>query len=228
MYLSYTVVLVVGALLLAFQYSRNQRLRMDLIEEQSTGDVRMLNLAVGSITERLQSLTDQAEGSLRIGDRHRQLQQMLDAFMTPASILALDGYALDTLPAHLDGKLNVNVTGLGRLRALRPAVREEIAMAVALEPSMNSILDSYPSLGLIFYISNQGFRVGAPRSLSTERAINPSFRAREYFENALPAVNPERKAFWTLPYEDSWSYDQTLTLSQPVYNDTVFHRSDVR
>ncbi len=221
-YLAYTTVVVVGVLLLVFQYNRNQRLRMDVIHEQSLGDVRLFALAASTLTSRVDALAKQAEGSIRIGDRHQALREMLDGVLRPAQIQDQVGYGMDSLPEPLDGRLDVNVNGLGRVQDVPAGVRTEIAMAVALEPGFHSTVEYFPAVTQAYYVSDRGFRVGSPRVPTSERAINPAYRYREYFARGTPEVNPERRQFWTAPYVDSWSSEQMVTLAQPVYADTTF------
>ena len=136
-YATYAAVIIVGALLFVFQFQRNQQLRMDVIHEQTLGDVRLFALAASTLTARVDALAKQAEGSIRIGDRHQALLEMLNGTLRPAQIHDQIGYALDSLPEPLDGRLDVNVNGLGSLRDVPTAVKAEIAMAVSLEPGLH-------------------------------------------------------------------------------------------
>jgi len=215
-YLAYAAALVVGLLLLYSQFQRNRLLRIDLVEEQASADVQFMTQATSTIMHRLDAVGSEIESDMSWRTAVTPMGTAVIAALQPAPIRGVAGYALDSLPASMQGRLQVNLTGIGPNRGLDSDAAREISAVLARQESMSAIVEDHRAVSLVFYTSARSFQVATPRVPSIEGAINPAYAEREYYYRALSDVNPEGAMFWTAPYRDSRSGKNTITVSRPI------------
>jgi len=110
-------------------------------------------------------------------------------------------------------------------------VADEMTMAIGLLPIMRAIRARSPYVPWVQYASARGFMFIFPRQGSEQFHFRPELLQREYLAGATPAANPQRKPFWTRPYEDAAGQGTIVTVTQPIYQGDSFRGSisiDVR
>lgn len=123
------------------------------------------------------------------------------------------------------------ITGFGPLPSLRDPVAEEMTMAIGLTPIMRAVRARSPYVPWVQYASARGFMFLFPRQGGEQFRFRPELMQREYLAGATPQANPQRKLFWTQPYEDAAGQGSIVTVTQPIYQGEQFRGSlsiDVR
>ncbi len=100
--------------------------------------------------------------------------------------------------------------------------RKEISAAFHLSATFLSAFGSLPDLKWVYYLSNNRFIFAMPDFPISSLHINESNYTKEYWLNAIPDNNPEKKMVMSSIYKDGGGKGQITTFSQPVYEAGTF------
>jgi signal transduction histidine kinase len=95
--------------------------------------------------------------------------------------------------------------------------KREVMMALKLGEYFSAGLKSIPKSPWFYYISSDFMYLSPyvpPSDFFFDRKIIVN---KEFYKNALPGANPDRKGFWTSVYLDEAGYGLMVTYSEPVY-----------
>lgn len=126
---------------------------------------------------------------------------------------ALSGRADEQGAEELSG----SVTGLGT-PPLNSAVRRELNAALGLDALFAPILRHHPQISWVYYTSASDFMYLAPKAPLNEFHFQRNELLRPFWQEALPAFNPQRRQIVTSLYMDGAGKDLMITLSAPVYD----------
>ncbi len=115
------------------------------------------------------------------------------------------------------GELSGSVTGLGSL-PLDSAVRRELNAALGLDVLFVPILRHNPQISWVYYTSASDFMYLAPKTPLSEFHFQHDYLLKPFWQEALPAHNPQRRQIISSLYEDAGGKDLMITLSAPVYD----------
>jgi diguanylate cyclase len=134
----------------------------------------------------------------------------------------LDVYGINERPQGTpfspDGALN----GIGTFSNTTLEEKLEISAALALKPVFQSAFKALPDLVWVYYISSKEFIYSAPFIDIESFNLNSQIYQRDYWLNAIPANNPDKKLVMTELYADGAGAGYLTTLSKPVYFEDNF------
>ncbi len=131
-------------------------------------------------------------------------------------------YSLDTISPPFSEKIIGNLTGKGSLQHQEADFYRELEMALSLNPLFQVIARNIPNAIWIYYMSKNKFTILYPWVNSRDFAFDEEFYLHEFYRDALPESNPERKTFWTEAYIDSAGKGLMVTCSAPIYEQDHF------
>lgn len=131
------------------------------------------------------------------------------------------GYTLALPPGYSDKQIG-NITGAGNIPARNTPASREMAMTVGLMPLFQSLIARDADTPWIYYTSQNRFTHIYPRV--SPKVFTYTDKSLEYdvFTMALPKNNPQRKLFWTPPYQDEAGKGMMVTVAAPVYEGDDF------
>lgn len=102
---------------------------------------------------------------------------------------------------------------------LNDAMLEEMNLNIYLDFTAPGILKSSSDIVALYFISDQGFTLYYP-NIELAKVAPPGFdpRTQPYYQAALPQSNPEKKAVWGEPYQDTAGTGLIVTGALPVYD----------
>lgn len=116
-----------------------------------------------------------------------------------------------------EGALAGRLTGGGPL-PLSASQQHEIGAALSLDVQVHAALESSRQVAWLYYLSASGFIYLAPSAPLERFAFSPQLFERDYWRDAGPRANPQRRMVLSGPYRDPAGKGGILTLSQPVYD----------
>lgn len=132
------------------------------------------------------------------------------------------GAYLDGLSDEYKQKKLGNITSISNSYLKDPQKMTEISMALELGEHFASGLQEIKSSPWFYYTSSD-FMYLAPYLSPDEFFFHKDLLTeKEFYRNALPLNNPERKGFWTSVYLDAAGLGLMITYSQPVYDGDQF------
>lgn len=131
-------------------------------------------------------------------------------------------YHLDQLPEPwMQGQVG-NLSGEGELESLDEKLRQEIDMALHLNPSFAATAGNIPNAAWVYYTSRNRFIHIFPWVPSGDFHFTPELYTHEFFFKGTPEHNPERALFWTPAYVDEAGKGLMVTCAKPVYREEEF------
>ncbi len=135
------------------------------------------------------------------------------------------GFALDPLPPGIAPDRVPTVVGRGDLPARDSARGRELDFILSISPILLQAKNQVAGAAGIYYLSAHDFAVLFPW-VSTETLLTffgkdrlgYSRPERSSFNLGTPAVNPDRRRYWTEPYVDLIGKGLMCTLGTPVYD----------
>ncbi len=115
-----------------------------------------------------------------------------------------------------------NLTGAGKFTNRPASFYKEIEMALDLNNYFQMIKRSIPNTVWVYYTSANSFINLFPWEESHRFKFSPELYQHEFYSQAVPIFNPDKKAFWTEPYIDEAGQGLMVTCSAPVYEDEQF------
>ncbi len=115
-----------------------------------------------------------------------------------------------------------NLTSLFPAKNIPPNVKDEIEMALSLNPIFEAVQNNIPSSAWIYYTSKSKFINIYPWVPSTAFTLKEEVYTHEFYLDGLPERNPSRKSFWTPAYIDEAGKGLMVTAATPVYNKNEF------
>jgi len=211
-----SVVFVISAAVIAIQVS-NQEKNDDtqLIEQFKTKSLAIDNL-ISAVTDHLNLMQNQAEA-------HFLKQEKEPGVLFNALLNSDDkSYSLDNIPAPYTKADLGNLTGNGNISNLSQSVKQEIEMAFGLSSLFQGVKTNLPNAAWVYYTSKNKFINIYPWTNSKESHFSEELFAHEFYAWGLPAVNPEKKIFWTPAYIDDYGKGMMVTAAKPIYHDGQF------
>lgn len=127
------------------------------------------------------------------------------------------------LPASVgDPRYIGRITGVGPIPELDDPVAREMAMVIGMNPIMRALRERDSAVPWIQYASARRFMFIFPQAGAETFHFEASLLERDYFARATPAANPDRRHFWSGPYEDAVGLGRIVTVSQPIDDGDVF------
>lgn len=163
----------------------------------------------------LEAMRGQAEERLRSDPQSvltRQLYGHIEALP--------DGLALDTLPANLPAGLAGNLTGEGPLPLPGSEREARIHLALSLSPLLATASQRLGNeIAWVYFTGIDNFIYLYPWQPSSRFRFYPSIYRKSFWQDALAATNPDKKAVLSRPYDDFIGLGPMVTMSQPLYKD---------
>lgn len=180
-----------------------------------------------SLSSKVSNITDLTNATSEIAENYYQYfenNQIQPHFIF--KYLSYDankkGFHLDKLPEHFKKEKFGSLTLLGDKQSLTKKKMTEINMALALTDVFRLIINHITDSPWIYYTSND-FVYITPFIPSNEFFFSKTMvEEKEFYKNAKPEFNPNRKAFWTRAYIDEAGKGVMTTYSVPIYNQNYF------
>ncbi|MCX7998414.1 MAG: hypothetical protein N3A69_05605 [Leptospiraceae bacterium] len=115
-----------------------------------------------------------------------------------------------------------NLTSLFLAKNIPPNVKDEIEMALSLNPTFEAIQSNIPNAAWIYYTSKSKFINIYPWVPSNVFSLKEEVYTHEFYLDGLPERNPARKPFWTPAYIDEAGKGLMVTAATPVYYKNEF------
>lgn len=163
----------------------------------------------------LEAMRGQAEERLRSDPQSvltRQLYGHIEALP--------DGLALDTLPANLPAGLAGNLTGTGPLPLPGSEREARMHLALSLSPLLATASQRLGNeIAWVYFTGIDNFIYLYPWQPSSRFRFYPSIYRKSFWQDALAAINPDKKTVLSRPYDDFIGLGPMVTMSQPLYKD---------
>ncbi len=129
-------------------------------------------------------------------------------------------YKISAIDESLPGEQTIfsgSFSSLEKVADYSLDTRKEISAVFHLSATFLSAFGSLPDLKWVYYLSNNRFIYAMPDFSISSLHITESNYTKEYWLNAIPDNNPEKKMVMTSIYNDGGGKGQITTFSQPVY-----------
>jgi hypothetical protein len=210
------VVFVIAATVISVQVSSQERNDdTQLIEQFKTKSLAIDNL-ISAVTDHLNLMQNQAEAHFLT--KAKESGVLFDALSSKDG----DSYSLDNIPTPYTKADLGNLTGNGKISNLSQSVKQEIEMAFGLNSLFQGVKTNLPNAAWVYYTSKNKFINIYPWTNSSESHFTDAMLAHEFYAWGLPAVNPEKKIFWTPAYIDDYGKGMMVTAAKPIYHDGNF------
>jgi len=114
-----------------------------------------------------------------------------------------------------------NISGYGKLAKDKNSLAE-MEMSLELIRYFKRIKMQNKDYAWVYYYSNSDFITLYPFVTSKEMELLPEYKQQPLFIYATPALNPERKLFFTPLYIDNGGLGLMITIGKPVYDGNKF------
>ncbi len=131
-------------------------------------------------------------------------------------------FDLDQVPPPYSTDIVGNLTGSGAFGDRDDAFYREIALALTLNPLLQTAIKVIPNNVWAFYLSAQRFLNLYPWIRSDAFHYTDDLLASDTHQLALPRHNPERHHFWTAAYRDPANAGLVVTCGAPVDEQETF------
>ncbi len=132
------------------------------------------------------------------------------------------GFALNAPPPRFRD-ISAHFSAIGDMSKLNGSYLREVSMSFSLVPLLRWALKVNPSAPWIYYISARNYLCLYPWTSPDGLFFAPELLNLDFFANALPAKNPDRKIFITGVYPCAeYKNELMVTVSVPVYEKDVF------
>jgi len=210
------VVFLISATVIAIQVSSQEKNDdTQLIEQFKTQSLAIDNL-ISAVADHLNLMQSQAEAHF--------LTKEKEPGVLFKALSSKDGasYSLDNIPAPYTKADLGNLTGNGNIPNLSQSVKQEIEMAFGLNSLFRGVKTNLPNAAWVYYTSKNKFINIYPWTNSKESRFSEELFSHEFYAWGLPAVNPEKKIFWTPAYIDFYDKGVMVTAAKPIYHDGKF------
>ena len=136
---------------------------------------------------------------------------------------ATDNYFhLDSLPVSLQ-KECANLTGLGQFEQLNDSQKEQIRVALNLNPLLKNLVESLSYVPYAYYIRKDFFMI-YPFMLSTDFRLTEDIVSRidKVYGVVYPQNNPTKKHAWTKAYPDESGKGLMVSAMYPIYKNNRY------
>lgn len=110
-----------------------------------------------------------------------------------------------------------NITGEGDYES-DTDLSHEIQMALSLNPGFKKVWDNSKYSAWLSYLSNKNFVSIYPWIESKEYSFSKAMYKKDFYINAQPSNNPNKKSQWSEPYIDENNLGSVISLSTPVFS----------
>lgn len=173
------------------------------------------------------TITDLAKDSAKIAEEHFQFFK--DGRLkenTFYKYLSFDpskkGFHMDNLPVEFQKAKVGALTYLGTKESLTKEKTIEINMALSLSDIFRMISDNITDSPWIYYTSDNFIFLTPFVSSKDFFFAKTMVEEKEFYKNARPEINPNKKPFWTSAYIDEAGAGLMTTYSVPIYNKDQF------
>ena len=211
------VLLIAGGLFWV-QVDQSDRAARAQLETRLRESALALNFILKASADHVDDLEGEAEDWLQTNQAPPEPPSLLYTRLTTR---ASDGlFTLDRVPAPFTPELVGNLTAAARTPDA--AFRNEVEMALSLNPHFHGIGKLLPNAAWAYYTSASGFINIYPWTASKDFKYSKSLLEKEFFTGGQPENNPKRKRFWTETYVDEAGKGLMVTVAAPVYQGKVF------
>ncbi|MBX2865956.1 MAG: hypothetical protein KTR27_20590 [Leptolyngbyaceae cyanobacterium MAG.088] len=212
---AFFVVILVSLSFLGIQFQADYQHEQTIIQSKFSENAINLDSTVKSVIDQLHILQANAEEGIV------QLTEQ------PVGRLPLKGFDKDgeqryrLPPKALNSAITFsNFQGIGNFDDLSDALKREITMAIRLTPGFRSIRENLEEITWAYYISARKFMNVYPYDEGFE--YPEEMYEMQFFTQALPENNLQRKTSWTDAYLDLAGQGMMVTADAPVYEGDQF------
>lgn len=205
-----TIILLVGNLELE---KERQRLYFELNERSDS-----LNSLLNVTLNHLELMRKGAESFMANPMRPKPKTPYSSSLKpTPTGILSIESD-----PSGYDKKDYGNITSMFNANEVTSAIRDEMEMAMSLNPAFSAVKQNIPNMAWVYYLSKSKFINLYPWTSYKDFALKEEVYTHEFYTHGLPEKNPTRIRFWTPAYVDEAGKGLMVTASIPVYEKNTF------
>ncbi|MGB0561710.1 MAG: sensor histidine kinase [Spirulinaceae cyanobacterium] len=149
-------------------------------------------------------------------------ESLLIGGLATQTINGLPYYSLDQIPKPYSRETIGNLTGLGTLRDRAAHFYQDLAMALSLNPILQTARTMVSPGVFAYYLSTEQFINRAPWTPSAQFHFEPQLLQYEILALGKPQNNPDRHQFWTAAYLDATNTATIISCGAPVYDHAQF------
>ena len=201
------IVLLLPGVLYWHDFNTQLDLRLSADKQEVVLRAYMIDFLLRSTENRAIGLQKLAVGNAPIANHSPYLPGIILQFAKPGQQpLTFDS------PVPSDGRGNMFLVH----QTPSPGLAREIGIALGLTPMFDVIIHNTPGIVGTYYLSAHQFIYYYPWMPSEQIGFSASMYAAEYYQNAQPERNPQRRILWTHAYLDHSGHGQIVTCAAPV------------
>ncbi len=181
---------------------------------------QFIEFVLRSSVDSVESLRMAARGFYAATQRFQDTEPATEVMLRPPLLFKLrenddgSGFHLDDLPDRDSGG---NLTGDGSLWGRDPAFYRDVAMALSLNVTFQTLAFNLPGAVDASFLSKDNFAIRSPWQESAKQRFYPDFYNQPVWKMGVPASNPNREKYWSSAYFGGKEKGVLVTAAAPVY-----------
>ncbi len=211
----FTTILValLAAILFYWQFQAQYRYELNRVRARFDEEAIALDKLLETTADYVEQMRIRADSFYQTSQLNFSEYILFDSLQSRARDAQFD---LDQVPPPYSTEIVGNLTGKGSFGDRDDAFYREIAMALTLNPLLQTAIKVVPNNVWAFYLSDRRFLNLYPWVRSDAFHYQDELLTSDLRQLALPTNNPDRRHFWTAAYPDPARAGLVVSCGAPV------------